>query len=81
MKGTGRARVLNSDAVILGDYTIKELEDILPRLDDDAAGIIVDSSVGQKFVDAAYKKGIKYIAAREFTGIVHRPAGIRLIPL
>ena len=81
MKGTGRARVLNSDAVIFGDYTIKELEDILPRLDDDAAGIIVDSSVGQKFVDAAYKKGIKYIAAREFTGIVHRPAGIRLIPL
>ena len=81
MKGTGRARVLNSDAVILGDYTIKGLEDILPRLDDDAAGIIVDSSVGQKFVDAAYKKGIKYIAAREFTGIVHRPAGIRLIPL
>ena len=81
MNGTGRARVLNSDAVILGDYTIKELEDILPRLDDDAAGIIVDSSVGQKFVDAAYKKGIKYIAAREFTGIVHRPAGIRLIPL
>ena len=81
MKGTGRARVLNSDAVILGDYTIKELEDILPRLDDDAAGIIVDSAVGQKFVDTAYKKGIKYIAAREFTGIVHRPAGIRLIPL
>ncbi|HJJ80491.1 MAG TPA: DNA primase DnaG [Methanocorpusculum sp.] len=81
MKGTGRARVLNSDAVILGDYTIKGLEDILPRLDDDAAGIIVDSAVGQKFVDTAYKKGIKYIAAREFTGIVHRPAGIRLIPL
>ncbi len=81
MKGTGRSRVLNSDAVILGDYTIKGLEDILPRLDDDAAGIIVDSAVGQKFVDTAYKKGIKYIAAREFTGIVHRPAGIRLIPL
>ena len=81
MKGTGRARVLNSDAVILGDYTIKGLEDILPRLDDDAAGIIVDSAVGQKFVDTAYKKGIKYIAAHEFTGIVHRPAGIRLIPL
>lgn len=81
MKDTGRARVLNSDAVILGDYTVKELEDILPRLDDDAAGIIVDSAVGQKFVDTAYKKGIKYIAAREFTGVVHRPAGIRLIPL
>ena len=81
MKGTGRARVLSSDAVILGDYTIKELEDILPRLDSDAAGIIMDASCGQKMVDAAYKKGLQYIAAREFTGIVHRPAGIRLIPL
>ncbi|HJJ74295.1 MAG TPA: DNA primase, partial [Methanocorpusculum sp.] len=73
--------VLNSDAVILGDYTIKELEDILPKLDSDAAGIIMDASCGQKLVDSAYKKGLKYIAAREFTGIVHRPAGIRLIPL
>lgn len=81
MKGTGRARVLSTDAVILGDYTIKEIEDLLPRLDTDAAGIIMDAAVGQKFVDLAYKKGIKYIAAREFTGIVHRPAGIRLIPL
>ncbi|HJJ78923.1 MAG TPA: DNA primase DnaG [Methanocorpusculum sp.] len=81
MKGTGRARVLNSDAVILGDYTIKELEDILPKLDSDAAGIIMDASCGQKLGDSAYKKGLKYIAAREFTGIVHRPAGIRLIPL
>ncbi|HJJ64587.1 MAG TPA: DNA primase DnaG, partial [Methanocorpusculum sp.] len=81
MKVTGRARVLNSDAVILGDYTIKELEDILPKLDSDAAGIIMDASCGQKLVDSAYKKGLKYIAAREFTGIVHRPAGIRLIPL
>lgn len=81
MKGTGRARVLNSDAVILGDYTIKELEDILPKLDSDAAGIIMDASCGQKLVDAAYKKGLQYIAAAEFSGIVHRPAGIRLIPL
>jgi len=81
MKGTSRARVLSSDAVILGDYTIKELEDILPKLDSDAAGIIMDASCGQKLADQAYRKGIKYIAAREFTGIVHRPAGIRLIPL
>ena len=81
MKGTGRARVLSADAVILGDYTIKELEDILPRLDLDAAGIIMDASCGQKLVDAAYKKGLQYIAAAEFSGIVHRPAGIRLIPL
>ncbi len=81
MKGTGRARVLNADAVILGDYTIKELEDILPRLDADAAGIIIDAPANQKLVDAAYKKGIRYLAAKEFSGIVHRPAGIRLIPL
>ena len=81
MKGTGRARVLNTDAVILGDYTVKEIEDLLPRLDTDAAGIIIDAAVGQKFADLAYKNGIKYIAAREFTGLVHRPAGIRLIPL
>ena len=41
----------------------------------------MDASCGQKLVDAAYKKGLQYIAAAEFSGIVHRPAGIRLIPL
>jgi len=49
-------------------------------MNDTAAGIIVDSVVDQKFVDQAYAKGLKYIVARKFMGIVRRPVGLRMIP-
>ncbi|MDO5845594.1 MAG: DNA primase DnaG [Methanocorpusculum sp.] len=80
MKDTGRARVLAAEAVILGDYTLNELNDVLPALSGDAAGIIVDAPADQRLIDCAYAKGLKFVAAREFSGIVHRPVGIRLIP-
>jgi len=79
--GTGRARVLNAENVVVGDYTLKEFEDILPRLDTIYDGIIIDSSVNQNIMDTAFEKGIKYIAAKEFVGIVHCPASIQLITI
>lgn len=81
MKGTGRARVLNSDAVILGDYTLKEIEGAIMGLDDDATGIIIDASPSQMLVDLAYQKGIKYIVARDFELVIHRPTSVRLLTL
>ena len=80
MRDTGRARILTEDSVIVGDYSLREVAEILPKMNDDAAGIIVDSAVDQKFVDQAYAKGLKYIVARKFMGIVRRPVGLRMIP-
>jgi len=80
MRDTGRARILTEDAVIVGDYSLREIAEILPKMNDTAAGIIVDSVVDQKFVDQAYAKGLKYIVARKFMGIVRRPVGLRMIP-
>ncbi len=80
MKNTGRTRVLTEDAGVIGDYSPQELKKILPKLNDDAAGIIVDGSVDQKFIDQAFAKGLKYVAAHGFEGIVRRPAGLRMIP-
>jgi len=80
MKNTGRTRVLTEDAGVIGDYSLQELKKIMPKLNDDAAGIIVDGSVDQKFIDQAFAKGLKYVAAHGFDGIVRRPAGLRMIP-
>lgn len=77
---TEKGRVLTEDFEIISDYTLHELQDILPKLKSDAAGIIIDAGVDQKFVDTAFSKGIKYIAARSFDRMVRRPVGIRLIP-
>jgi len=81
MKGTGKARVLTIDNEIIGDYSLKELEDILPQIDSKSAGIIIDAPVSQGLLDMAYKKGIKYIAAPKFIDTVHRPASVQLITL
>ncbi|HJJ30311.1 MAG TPA: DNA primase DnaG [Methanocorpusculum sp.] len=80
MKNTGRSRVLTEDAGLVGDYSLQELKAALPKLNGNAAGIIVDASVDQRFVDQAFAKGLKYVAARKFEGIVRRPTALKLIP-
>ncbi len=80
MKHTGRSRVRAEDAGVIGDYSLQELKAILPKLNDDAAGVIVDAAVDQKFIDQAFAKGLTYVAANAFEGIVRRPTGLRMIP-
>jgi len=81
VKGSGKARVLTMENEIVGDYSLKELHDILPNIDSKAAGIIIDAPVSQELLDMAYQKGIKYIAAQKFADTVHRPADVQLIQL
>lgn len=81
MRQTGRARVFSEDVGVIGDYSLNEMATLLPKLKEDAYGIIIDSKVDQKFIDIAFKKGIKYIVAKEFEGVVRRPVGIKLINL
>ena len=79
IRGTGRVRVLTIDDVIVGDYTMHEFIEILPKLDTDAYGIIIDAPLTQKILDGAYKKGISYIATPLFKNLVHRPTSVQLI--
>ena len=81
MRQTGRARVLTGEGAIYGDYSIAEMRDMLPKLKGDFAGIIIDEPVNQKFVDIAAEKGMKFIVAKNFEGIVRRPVSLRMIPL
>lgn len=81
MRQTGRARVLIGEGTIYGDYSLSEIRDILPKLKGDLAGIIIDETVNQRFVDVSAEKGMKFIVAKSFEGIVHRPVSIRMIPL
>lgn len=81
MRQTGRARVLTGEGTIYGDYSLSEMRDILPKLKGDFAGVIIDETVNQRFVDAAAGKGMKFIVAKNFEGIVRRPVSIRMISL
>ncbi len=81
MRQTGRARVLTGEGTIYGDYSLSEMRDILPKLKGDFAGVIIDEVINQKFVDTAAEKGMKFIVAKNFDGIVRRPVSIRMILL
>jgi len=79
--GTGRAVVLKEDDTVYGDYTLKEFEDLLPNFKESLDGILIDAPVDQKILDMAFEKGFRFIAAKEFVGIVHRPSSIQFITL
>ena len=44
-------------------------------------GIVVDGDINQKVLDHLVEKGIEYVAAREFKGIIKRPLSIRLMKI
>ena len=81
MKQTGRARLLTPDISVYGDYSINEIHDLLPKLKADIAGVILDATVNQLFVDQATEKGLKFIIAKGYEGIVRRPSSLRMIQL
>lgn len=81
MRQTGRARVLTGEGTIYGDYALSDMRDILTKLKGDFGGIIIDEVVNQRFVDTAAEKGMKFVVAKNFQGIIRRPTSIRMIPL
>ncbi|MDR3102440.1 MAG: DNA primase [Methanocalculaceae archaeon] len=78
MQQTGKARVLTGEGAIYGDYALSEMYDILSKFKGDLAGLIIDEVVNQRFVDIAAEKGLKFIVAKGFEGIVRRPVSIRM---
>jgi DNA primase len=81
MRQTGRARVLTGEGTIYGDYSLPEMHGILPKLKGDFAGVIIDETVNQRFVDIAAEIGMKFVVAKSFEGIIRRPVSIRMISL
>jgi hypothetical protein len=81
MRQTGRARVLTGDGAIYGDYSLSEMHDILPKLKGDFAGVIIDETVNQRFVDTAAEIGMKFVVAKCFAGVIRRPISVRMISL
>ena len=58
-----------------------EIEKEFTDLNGDVAGLVTDGEVNQRILDLVAGKGIEYIAAREFNGIIKRPLTIRLIKI
>ncbi len=81
VRGKKVARFLSSDLAVIRETKTDAIEKTIEELDGEVAGLITDSEVNQRILDLMVSKGLEYIAARDFRGIIKRPLTIRLIKI
>ncbi|ABS55364.1 TOPRIM domain protein [Methanoregula boonei 6A8] len=81
VKGKNVARFLNQDMVVIRESRSEEVEKAVETLEEPAAGVVVDRTVDQKLLDRLVWKGLEYVAAKDFKGIIKRPLNIRLMKM
>ena len=58
-----------------------DLEKAVESVDSSVTGLVVDRAVDQKLLDQLVVKGLSYVAAKDFKGIIKRPVSIRLMKM
>ncbi|MFA5236502.1 MAG: DNA primase DnaG [Methanoregula sp.] len=81
VKGRNLARFLDGDMAVIREIRSEEVEKAVETLDAPAAGLVVDRAVDQKLLDRLVWKGLEYVAAKDFKGIIKRPLNIRLMKM
>jgi DNA primase len=81
VRGNRIARFLSADLGIIRESRPDEVEKIAGELNGDVTGLVTDGDVNQRVLDLMVNKGLEYIAARDFKGIIKRPLTIRLLKI
>jgi DNA primase len=81
VRGNNLARLLNDDLTIVRELPSDEIEKALETIDIATTGIVLDRPVDQKLLDRLVAKGLSYVAAKDFRGIIKRPVSIRLMKM
>ena len=81
VKGQRLARFLTEDLTVAKEVQSDELEKGVESVDGTVTGVVVDRAVDQKLLDRLVGKGLAYVAAKDFKGIIKRPLSIRLIKM
>jgi len=81
VKGRQIARFLGADLSIVKESKAEDVDRILDEMDGDIAGLVTDGEVNQRLLDQIVGKGLEYVAARQFSGIIKRPLSIRLLKI
>jgi DNA primase len=81
VKGHNLARFLNDNLTVVKELKSDEVEKAVETVDNTATGLVVDRAVDQKLLDQLVGKGIAYVAAKDFKGIIKRPLSIRLMKI
>jgi DNA primase len=81
VKGRSLGRFLKEDMTVIKEIQSDELEKAVETLDTPVAGLVIDRTVDQKLLDRLVWKGLEYVAAKDFKGIIKRPLSIRLMKM
>ncbi len=81
VKGQNTARFLNDDLTVVKEMRSDEVEKAIETIDTSATGLVLDRPVDQKLLDRFVWKGLSWVAARDFRGIIKRPLSIRLLKM
>jgi DNA primase len=81
VKGHSLARFLGEDLSIVRELRSDEVEKAIETMDGSVSGLVVDRQVDQKLLDRLVWKGLSYVAAKDFKGIIKRPLSIRLMKI
>ncbi len=81
VKGKGVARFLTHDFSILKEGRPEDIDKMIDEVNGDASGLVIDGDVNQKIIDHLVGKGLEYVAAREYKGIIKRPLSIKLLKI
>ncbi len=81
VKGNSLARFLTDDLTVAKEMRSDEVEKAMESVDSSVTGLVVDRAVDQKLLDRLVGKGLAYVAAKDFKGIIKRPLSIRLMKM
>ena len=81
VRGQSLARFLTDDLTVAKELQSDEVEKGVETVDSSVTGLVVDRAVDQKLLDRLVGKGLAYVAAKDFKGIIKRPLSIRLMKM
>lgn len=81
VKGHNLARFLTDDLTVIQELKSDDVEKAVETVDSSVTGLVVDRAVDQKLLDRLVGKGLAYVAAKDFKGIIKRPLSIRLMKM
>jgi len=79
VSGHGLARFISPDFSVLAEVRAGDMERGLSAVKGDVTGIVADQVVDQRLLDQVAQKGIEFILARDFKGIIKRPLPLKLL--
>ena len=81
VKGHSLARFLTDDLTVVKELRPDEVENAIETLDGVVSGLVVDRPVDQKLLDRLVWRGLSYVAAKDFKGVIKRPLSIQLLKM